>query len=301
MESYAIGVDAGATKTLIWASTEDGSKSCSFTDAGINLYRVDQGTAYATLMRLIAQVRDAMGNARPMAFCAGIAGAGTATVPNPATPLLQQSLSEALDFPVQLVNDAIIAAEGALEGESGILVIVGTGSNVLGKCTDGVYVTTGAWGYLLGDEGSGMALGLTALRALAHDLDLHQETPLRTALADQLGLRDRASLLEYVYRNPKPIQHVAPILLNTAASGDAASVQLVRAQTEAIGSQIQRLATQYAQVLRPQLAFIGGLYDHSFYRNRLQDTLRNLLPEWRVIAAKHQPVWGAWKMATQLI
>ena len=54
-----------------------------------------------------------------------------------------------------LAGDEEIALEGAFHGGPGILIIAGTGSNVLGRAVDGAMYQAGGWGPALGDEGSG--------------------------------------------------------------------------------------------------------------------------------------------------
>ena len=46
----------------------------------------------------------------------------------------------------------------------GVALIAGTGSVAFGRAADGRTIRCGGWGYLLGDEGSGYAIGRAALR-----------------------------------------------------------------------------------------------------------------------------------------
>jgi len=72
-----------------------------------------------------------------------------------------------------LCGDEEIALDAAFAGGPGILVIAGTGSNVVGRAATGALFGAGGWGPVLGDEGSGYWIGLEALRAAlrAHDRD----------------------------------------------------------------------------------------------------------------------------------
>ncbi len=57
--------------------------------------------------------------------------------------------------------EAVLAAADA--GASGVALIAGTGSFAFGRGEGDRVVRAGGWGYLLGDEGSGFAMGQEAL------------------------------------------------------------------------------------------------------------------------------------------
>ncbi len=73
---------------------------------------------------------------------------------------LQTALS--IDFVVE--NDTHIAWYAGTAGQSGIVIISGTGSNGYAIDDLGQRHQIGGWGWRLGDEGSGYAIGLAALR-----------------------------------------------------------------------------------------------------------------------------------------
>lgn len=294
---FYIGIDGGATKTLIHAASPDGQASFRATDQGTNLYRVSEAEAIHRLNNLIEQAQKAFPNQALGGIGGGFAGAGALEAPNPALEVVKKALQDRFHSPVYLTNDAVIGIEGALAGASGLMAIVGTGSNVVGKTQKGTYVTTGAWGYLLGDEGSGMALGYAGLRALTVAIDEGTETHLRERLAEKFGLKNRAEVLNYVYKSPQPIQNLAPIVLEVAAEGDHSARDLVKTQVEGLSRQIHRLAVRYADQLRPQLAFVGGLYENAYYREAFQTHLSGVLPHWKIVPAVHHPVLGAWQLA----
>lgn len=280
------------------AATSDRSRELTLTDSAINLYRTPFDEAVAILSRLVQQASETFPDLTLGGICAGIAGAGHSSAQqNAVTPQLQQKLQETFKVPVNIINDAPIALEGAFEDGSGILTIVGTGSNVLGRARDKRLVQTGGWGYLLGDEGSGMVIGLEGFRALVTDLEKSRHSILRTLLAERLQISDRPSLLDYVYRSKKPIQHVAPLVLEAAEDGDETALAIAQRQANGICAQIHRLASEHTETLDHQIAFIGGLYNNALYQSLLKNALRISLPDWSIVPAQHTPVVGAWRMA----
>lgn len=76
------------------------------------------------------------------------------------------------DLPVDITNDGVVAlASGTNGAKHGIVVISGTGCIALGfyKGSGGEQKRASGWGPLLGDEGSGFAIGQAALIAIVRE------------------------------------------------------------------------------------------------------------------------------------
>jgi N-acetylglucosamine kinase-like BadF-type ATPase len=142
--------------------------------------------------------------------------------------------------PVEVVNDARLVLEAVdashsphgdgrvhLAGSAppwGLAVIGGTGSIVYGWDAQGRSARAGGWGYLLGDEGSGYAVGLAGLRAVtkAHD-GTGSPTLLAERILSALGLDAPPDLIRWMYRAPLPRAEVAAlsrVVEASAAEGD---------------------------------------------------------------------------------
>src|SRR5439155_1616938 len=96
-------------------------------------------------------------------------------------------------------DDLVIGVDGG--GTSTVALIAGTGSIAFGRTQDGTMGRSGGWGYLLGDEGSGYALVMSALQAIVHGDDGRGA---KTALAERLlaamGISQPIDLIPAVYR-----------------------------------------------------------------------------------------------------
>src|SRR5437588_3321817 len=66
---------------------------------------------------------------------------------------------------VTVTSDAVTAHAGALGGEPGVVLIVGTGVVALAIDADGALRRADGWGPWLGDEGGGAWIGAAGLRA----------------------------------------------------------------------------------------------------------------------------------------
>lgn len=88
---------------------------------------------------------------------------------------------------VQVVNDGVTAARGALGTDDGILAAMGTGS-VFARQLGGRILQVGGRGFLMGDEGSAAVLGRALLaRAMQAADGFVPMTQLLAALLDKMG------------------------------------------------------------------------------------------------------------------
>ncbi len=290
-----IGLDAGGTKTDVLVRNESGD-TISLAGPPANLQRLGPETTARTLADLIDEARRRFSGARVRGMCAGVAGAGRATDRQALTERLRARLGEDAPSRLVIVSDARIALEGAFEGASGAIVIAGTGSMVLARDRRGACVRAGGWGLLLGDDGSGYAVGRAGLRALAAAFDGGPETRLRQLFAEAFDLRTPEALIRRVYAEGWSLAEAAPLVLEAAAAGDAVALAIVEEETRRLARQAGWLARR-AGNLEPRFALIGGMTRDAFYRGRLRTALLERLPGWRSEAPLRSPVEGALLLA----
>lgn len=106
---------------------------------------------------------------------------------------------------VQVETDMFAAARAAAQHEAGIVCILGTGSNACRYDGQQIVETAGGLGFILGDEGSGAAIGKELIRAF-----LNREMP--EALCEELNKQyhlTRDNILQSVYQLPYPNRFLA--------------------------------------------------------------------------------------------
>src|SRR5690606_32133686 len=144
----------------------------------------------------------------------------------------------------------------------GLLVIAGTGSVAWGRAEDGRAARAGGWGHLLGDEGSGYALGLEALRAVvrAHD-GRAPETTLRDAVLSHARARAPEELIAWAATAAKAdIAALAPRVAAAAREGDAAARAIVDRAAHDLAGHIRALHARLGPwSAPPAVAMTGGL------------------------------------------
>jgi N-acetylglucosamine kinase-like BadF-type ATPase len=104
-------------------------------------------------------------------------------------------------------TDIIAAARSIGPHNSGIVGILGTGSNACLIKNGEIYSLAGGFGFILGDEGSGAALGLLLITGwLKNELPLN----IQTLVNNDLHL-DKAEIFQAVYKNPFPSRYLASL------------------------------------------------------------------------------------------
>jgi N-acetylglucosamine kinase-like BadF-type ATPase len=140
---------------------------------------------------------------------------------------------------VLVVNDAdLLLWAGTPEGW-GLALLCGTGSIAVGRTPQGITTRAGGWGYLIGDEGSGYALGIAALRAAVMSADgRNPPTQLQQGVLAALELTQVEELVAYIYQdNPsrEEIARLAGVVFSAAEKGEhQANMILGSAATELV-------------------------------------------------------------------
>lgn len=295
-EQVYIGVDAGGSKTELVARSSKPAEDVRLNGSGANPQRVGVEEAARRLASLVRQAVDHFSREASVAVCAGVAGAGRMDDRNALNGRLRRELGPRRVEHIRIVHDAAIALEAAFENASGVVVIAGTGSVVFARTTAGAVERVGGWGYLLGDEGSGHAIGRDGLRAVAHAIDGGPSTRLRALLADRYDLASRDELIHRVYGESWAVQEAAPLVIEAAAAGDAVAQDIVAEQADKLAQQVEWLAARRASIT-PRVALTGGLIREDHYADALSRALKRRLPDWGLTTPMHPPVIGALRLA----
>ena len=159
--------------------------------------------------------------------------------------------------------DQQTALYGALGGPGGIVLIAGTGSICFGKNGAGEYARSGGWGHLIGDEGSGYALGRDALAAVARAWDgWGEKTLLSQLLAEQMELDDQKKIISYTYGGDKSrIAALAPLVEQAAGQDDAVALEIIRDNAVKMTGLVGAVARQLG-IKAGKVAMLGGLLEH---------------------------------------
>jgi glucosamine kinase len=218
MPKTLIGADVGGTKTAV-AVSRDGKIVGRADGPGA---AVRPGRALASASTIIEVVRAALSEAGRLqgdVLVVGAAGAGR----QPERDELRTALrNENLTSHVLVTTDIEIALSGAFADGPGIVVSAGTGSVAVGRDQQGNRHRIGGYGWQMGDEGSGYAVGRASLGAVSRARD-GRSPP--TALSERILQATRSADFDALIRwaagaSPAEVAALAPHVVAVGAAGD---------------------------------------------------------------------------------
>ena len=292
---FVCGIDGGGTRTTVLCRFADGQDVRRSGFGPLNLNSIGDKAFRETLEGIIGYIS---GLGRCRALCLGVSGITNADVRRVAGSVLS-----GMPFPYRIMGDHEIAHTGALDRKEGLILISGTGSVCYGRTADGKSAFTGGWGHLIGDQGSGYALGRDALIAVAKVFDGYgKSTVLKDMLAGELGLDTEEKIVSYVYSNDKSaIASLSPLVDRACRQGDGVASAIVEANARELADIVIAAAGKLGFV-HCDVALLGGLMEHP---TCLKETFIRLLndkaPGLSCAAPLHDAAEGAVMEAERLI
>jgi len=161
-----------------------------------------------------------------------------------------------------VVNDSELILAGGTPDGWGVALVAGTGSVCLGRTREGRTVRVGGWGPILGDEGSGYQIAVSALRRVTQTADGRAEAKaLLAAVLRHWSLPEAGALIRYVHRaeaTPSEIAGLATVVLDLATRGDDDARAIVEGAADELAGHVRTVVRKLG-VKQPPLALSGGL------------------------------------------
>lgn len=191
--------DAGSTKTDWALLIEESEEKLRYTTKGINPALQSEEEINNIISNLAKQISESIGIKRIYFYGAGCAFSNYVKV-------IGKTLFQHFpDAEISVASDLLGASIALFGNSSGIACILGTGSNSCVFENGEIKSQTPSLGYILGDEGSGCALGKRLLnmvfkRRLSNDIieKFHKEY--------NISVKD---VIENIYRNDNPSAYLA--------------------------------------------------------------------------------------------
>lgn len=236
-------------------------------------------------------------NARIAAACFGLAGVdGPEDEAQVARWVREQGITDRF----VVVNDSELIVAGGTPDGFGVALISGAGSVCMGRAANGRTVRVGGWGPLLGDEGSGYQMALSALRLATQTADGRAESnALLETVLRHWSLPDARALIRHVYApamTQADIAGLAGAVLDLAADGDPAASAIANDSARELARQVDAVVRKLG-LSRPPLALSGSL---------LRGAMRQLLlsaieSELGAVSYVGDPCQGAVALARRLL
>lgn len=300
---YFLGFDAGATKTEC-VLAEDDTLLARASAGSIKTLRASAEEAGRNLDALLQSIcaQSGVPLASIRCTCVGLSGI---SVPRVAD-WVRQALHARVAGEVLLAGDQEVALDAAFPGGAGVLVVAGTGSNMVGRSAAGQLVHVGGWGPVLSDEGSGSAIGRQAVRAVFDALDRDRPTLLFDKILGHWGLHDLAELIDLANQSPGPdFSKLTPQVVECAALDDPYARRVLDQAGTDLGIYAALTARRVhalepAAAEYPEIAFTGSIVRHiAPVRQAMCAQLQRELPGIRIQAEAVDAVHGALWRARQ--
>jgi N-acetylglucosamine kinase-like BadF-type ATPase len=295
-QSLILGVDGGGTKTHCVALNPQREIVGEGWSGSSNRHSVGEATARANLAAAIQSALQASGCGAEAV--AGV-GVGMAGVDRPGeramvTAWLQASFP---GVPTVIENDALVALAGGAGELFGVVVISGTGMIVYGVNRQGQRRRAGGWGALIDAHGSGYAVGLAGLRAIARAADLlDPPTALTAALLQRLELNEPSQIIPWLYGDLSwaRVAELAPLVVECAIAGDRTAQRIVDQTTAALAEAVVPVVHSLNLQNAPfPLVLAGGLLQMNLIRTGVVERIHAQVSMAELVESTAPPAVGA--------
>lgn len=271
------GIDGGGTNTRV-VLVDGFGREIARTDAGTsNPAVIGHEQAGEVLEAALAAAMATL----PEAPSIAAAWFGLSGCDRPADQRRLRPALERLAGDIRLTNDGELVLAG-LPGSSGVALVAGTGSIAFGRRANGPRVRAGGWGAIMGDEGSGYALGCGLLRAFAAEIDGRGPgTSMTRRLRELWTLDDPYNAVPKVYSPPLSkgeIARLGQIVLEEADAGDEVASTLVGEAANDLALLATTVGKRLAFRDTLPLALTGSLLVHAEKFREL--VLSRIEPDW---------------------
>ncbi|MFX4273012.1 N-acetylglucosamine kinase [Propionibacteriaceae bacterium Y1685] len=240
-----LGADIGGTSTRVAVAGTDGSVLATARGGPGNPNVVGLEASARTVREVCAEALERAGDTACEQIVLGLAGV-TKLRGRPEASTWTRSILEGLRLhsapPVRLVSDFAVAFSSATDAVRGVAAITGTGAGAMLIDRGEDITRRDAWGWLLGDEGSGFWIGREAMRATLAATEAGHRHPLADAVRAELGVTTDdpdplTSLLHLAYAGPpRDLADLAPLV--AALPEDRIAADILARAAESVTARI---------------------------------------------------------------
>lgn len=272
---YQIGVDAGGTHTTAIAYDLNGEE-IERSQAGPGQVNTNYTSAISNITEAINKLIDQIDGDCQRILC-GMAGL---SVIGHAPEVAAEISAKAENLPTRAITDSLLALYNGLEGEDGGLVIAGTGS-VFNGLQKGRIITTGGYGSILGDEGSGYAIALSALKSALLSWDKREDNEL-ISLFNQLFKVDNLTdaTAKFYKTSNADFASMAVDVAKLADKGNNFAIAVIKEQAELLARDIIIGMDRYDEPKPMKIALTGSvLANNGMLRDFLENKVHEKYPQ----------------------
>ena len=300
--NYIIGLDGGGTKTKCIIAEETGKPVLETSGGPSGILSIGAEKAALNILELINsginQLNASIENVT--IILAGVAGAGRKIHADQLKSLLLGKLPEGFTN-VYIESDARIALEGALAGESGAVLIAGTGSVIFGKDNSEKIHRAGGFGRVIGDEGSGYSIGVKTLRLISGMIDGRKSAgKIFERFRDIFHINNEDDLINLVHNPGFDIASVAMFTIKSADEGINEAKEILEEESEELIKQIKAIKIRIGPG-QLKLVMVGSLLENNNCYSQLLVKKIKKIKNIEIVERKYSPGMGAVIMARKIL
>ena len=188
-------------------------------------------------------------------------------------------------------------ALGAALQRDGVVALSGTGSDAF-MIADGKYLgAVGGWGPLLGDEGSGYDIGLSAIKAAIYAEDGRgAPTLLHRMVMEHWGCKRLWDVVGILAGNPDARHEVASaarLASRAANEGDAVALSIYERAAEQQVLMVDTVIKRYPAQFNRRIVLVGGAWKGCAHMvEHFTKEITRRYPDARVLTPEYEPVVG---------
>ncbi len=298
-KQHVIGIDGGGTKTQAILVAMDGAVLAEAAGGPSSLSVVTIKDSIATVFELIKQCceKAATDASSLTATVIGLSGAGRLGEKTEfQSSLIGYGVKKKFSLHnVRIETDGRIALEAAFAGGPGVVVISGTGSIALYRTEDDKIIRAGGWGKILGDEGSGFAIGRDGLAAVFRQADGRGEKTILTQKAlEHFQVAGTDEILTKIYHEHADIASFAPKVLEAVVERDRTAHMVIVGNANNLAEHVRVLVMQVRPKARLPVALMGGLLEsENVFSKLVREKINHSLPQVVVQRPKFPAAFGA--------
>jgi len=171
---------------------------------------------------------------------------------------------------VNIFTDAEGSLEANFQSSSGILIICGTGSIVIGK-NDNNTCRAGGWGYLLDDEGSGFWFSKKIVMEYLRYVDGISSNKEIFDLVNEKFNGSPREIISDFYR-PEKRNLMASLSLDFLKNSNSYIKDLINTSVFHNVQRIKKVKKEL-KIKKPKIAFMGGMFNNEFFLDSFKKTL----------------------------
>lgn len=272
---YQIGVDAGGTHSTAIAYDMDG-KELGRAEGGPGQINADYEGGINNIATVINELLDKI-DGDCMRVLAGIAGL---SVVGNAAEVAATISSRINNLPTRAITDSLLALYNGLEGDDGALVIAGTGS-VYNGLQDGHLIAVGGYGNILGDEGSGYAISVAAMKSALLSWDKREENGLIEMFTKLFKVEHMDECNAKFYRmSNSEVAGMAVHVAKLADHGNKHAIQVIKEQAHLLARDIIIGLDRYEEPKPMKIALTGSvLANNEMMRGVIEDEVKAKYPD----------------------